>query len=193
MKLMTMAVVTAFAAAGVRADTPGKSGSNTVTVYLQWETPVPYFVRVRGLEVASGMFAEIGVRIDWRLEAPTGGQAQREQAILIRIIAAGTRNLLGRARPIEGTTITVFYGSMKWAERIRELAPIYFAHVLVHEITHNLQGLARHSETGVMKELWSLTDLHNMTWKPLPFEPEDVEWIHKGLASRARRLAAKQR
>ena len=58
------------------------------------------------------------------------------------------------------------------------------AHVLVHEITHILEGVNWHSEVGVMKAHWTADDLMQMMYKPLPFDPQDVLLIRKGLANR---------
>ncbi len=55
------------------------------------------------------------------------------------------------------------------------------AHELVHEITHILQCLDRHSETGVMKARWTADDYCEMRWKPLTFTPEDIQLIHLGM------------
>jgi len=68
--------------------------------------------------------------------------------------------------------------------------PALLAHVLVHEITHVLEGVDRHSETGVMKALWTEADYVQMRAKPLPFTDWDIQLIHKGLESRGARLAA---
>jgi hypothetical protein len=54
------------------------------------------------------------------------------------------------------------------------------AHVLAHEITHVLQGAARHSESGITKARWTLDDLAEMRVLPLRFTVEDVELIHRG-------------
>jgi hypothetical protein len=58
------------------------------------------------------------------------------------------------------------------------------AHVLAHEITHVLERTDRHSADGVMKAHWNLLDFTKMVWRPLPFAVEDVELIHRGIASR---------
>jgi hypothetical protein len=63
----------------------------------------------------------------------------------------------------------------------RDLEPILLAHVLVHEITHVLQCVDRHSETGVMKARWTTDDYYEMRWKPLEFTSEDVELIRLGM------------
>jgi hypothetical protein len=64
------------------------------------------------------------------------------------------------------------------------------AYVLVHEITHLLQGVARHSATGVMKARWDWHDLAAITTRNLAFEPGDVELIRLGLAKWDGRLLA---
>jgi len=63
--------------------------------------------------------------------------------------------------------------------------------VLVHEITHILQGVDRHSAQGVMKAQWDDNDYSAMAWKPLPFSPIDVELINRGLATRVARTSAR--
>ena len=57
------------------------------------------------------------------------------------------------------------------------------AHVLVHEITHILQGITRHSETGIMKAHWTPEDYEEMQLRPLSFTRKDIELIQIGLAS----------
>jgi len=59
------------------------------------------------------------------------------------------------------------------------------AHVLVHEITHILQGTCRHSDTGIMKARWTHQDYMEMGQKPLSFTEEDLQLIRTGLAKRA--------
>jgi hypothetical protein len=58
------------------------------------------------------------------------------------------------------------------------------AHVMVHEITHLLQGFSRHSATGVMKERWTSGDFGEMRWRELALTPLDIELIYSGLAQR---------
>jgi hypothetical protein len=54
-------------------------------------------------------------------------------------------------------------------------------YVLVHEITHNLQGIARHSKTGIMKPRWTPRDYVDMGVRQLHFERIDIELIYAGL------------
>jgi hypothetical protein len=51
-------------------------------------------------------------------------------------------------------------------------------HVLVHEITHVLQEVPRHSESGMMKARWEGADFARMRHQTLPFAEEDIRLIH---------------
>ena len=68
--------------------------------------------------------------------------------------------------------------------------PHLLAYVLVHEIAHILQGVARHSETGIMKARWTAEDYQQMWLARFTFEPRDIWLIQRGLRSRAERLQA---
>ena len=81
----------------------------------------------------------------------------------------------------EGGLIRVFYDRIA---RIQSLKPsALLAHVLVHEITHVLQGVAWHSHTGVMKARWEAADFERMVRKGLPFTTTDVKLVRRGLAN----------
>jgi hypothetical protein len=58
-------------------------------------------------------------------------------------------------------------------------------HVLAHEIGHILQGVERHSSTGLMKERWDYRDYVEMQRQPLRFTAEDLLLIQQGLKNRA--------
>src|ERR1051325_5459793 len=89
---------------------------------------------------------------------------------------------LAYAFPYEGTRITILYSRLQWAEcHDRLFASRLLAHTLVHEITHNLQAIARHSGTGIMKARWTLDDYNEMALRPLRFEPVDLYLIRLGV------------
>ena len=69
------------------------------------------------------------------------------------------------------------------------LFPMLLAHVLVHEMTHILQGVSRHSETGVMKAHWDESDFGQMRIKALPFTEADIHLIQRGVDGRSRNVA----
>jgi hypothetical protein len=132
--------------------------------------------------LASKMFAEIGVVIDWRHSCGRDG-------ILIRLRMDTPATLkpgaLAYALPYEGRHIEIFYDRISHGKGPMIIS-IVLAHVFVHEITHILEGVARHSDRGIMKARWDSADLFCMRRKPLAFAPEDIELIRLGLAARTR-------
>jgi hypothetical protein len=134
------------------------------------------------------MFSGAGVRIEWRGHAADG--AHLPAGALAVSLEPNTAvqfmpRALALARVYEGVHIAVF------CNRIQRLAPAsamqapLLAHVLVHEITHMLQGIDRHSERGIMKAIWNGLDYATMITTPLPFTTVDIELIRRGLTARA--------
>jgi len=156
-----------------------------VTVYVENDASVPSPLVSRARTIASEMFAGIGVQIDWRAGVPAEPQRLREKAIVVRLTLetpTGFRPTVGAFTiPTEGVHITVLYNRLAWSLAKPGLAPALLAHVLVHEITHILEGVGRHSETGVMQANWTSRDYYEMQTKNLPFTPEDIELINRGL------------
>jgi hypothetical protein len=154
----------------------------TVTVCIESDPHVP--MGTRGW--ASEMFASIGVRIDWHEwnSCPAG-------AISVHLFYAPlnrqTPKNLGFAESHEGTRIVVFLDRVENLNPTR--GPRVLAHVLVHEITHILEGTGRHSATGIMKARWDREDYFAMLRKDLPFAQEDIEMIYDGLGKRQARVA----
>jgi hypothetical protein len=91
------------------------------------------------------------------------------------------------ALPYEGTHIVIFLDRIEASGGPRALHYL-LAHVLVHEITHILEGTCRHSGTGVLKAVFTQTDIGQMEFHPLPFAAEDLELIGQGLRARSARL-----
>ena len=133
--------------------------------------------------LASRMFAKIGVTVDWR----RGGDNCPPQSIIIDMTGKTPDSLkpgsLAVAFPYEGSQILVFQDRILRTTD-RPYIPFVLAHVFVHEITHILQGVPRHSVTGVMKSHWASNDFCVMSWKPLEFEPGDILLIYQGLERR---------
>jgi hypothetical protein len=97
----------------------------------------------------------------------------------------GTFGALAYARPYQniGTCIHVFIDRIR-SGRDPHFANTLLAHVLAHEITHVLEGVARNSDKGIMKAVWSPGDYQQMKFHPLPFAPEDVDLIRDAIAQR---------
>ena len=153
-----------------------------VIVYVHNGADVPEHVTNGAKELASSMFAGIGVTIDWRTGEPSASSPQ--QAIAIRLAKNTPKDekpgALAYAMPREGVHIVVFWDRMEFGLIPTEL----LAHVMVHEITHILEGVSRHSDSGIMRAQWTEHDHKMMRMHPLSFAAEDVELIHLGMAAR---------
>jgi hypothetical protein len=180
MKMMAMMAMAVMMETGARAD--------EVTVYVQGMSAVSATILWRAQSLANEIFAGVGVRIDWRQGEPSRSGSRRERAIVVEMIPKTPAQLkpgaLAYALPYEGVHINVFYDRVQAATE-PELTPNVLAHVLVHEITHILQGTCRHSDTGIMKARWSHTDYMEMGQRPLSFSDTDVQLIRTGVAERA--------
>ena len=160
----------------------------TVNVYLSNSVIVPSQVMLVSENLAAQMFVTAGVRIVWRLGLPADLGSGRDRAVVIRMAEDTPANhlpgALAFALPYQGEHITVFYDRVRHTV-VAPAIPALLAHVLAHEITHILQGIKRHSDSGVMKAHWDGGDYMAMEKKPLSFTDKDVDLIHRGLAVRA--------
>ena len=184
MRIVTMALMAWMAGTAGHAGEPGQE----VTVFLRERAYVHPEVRIPAKALAGRMFAKIGISLDWGKGKPAGESSQ--PLIFIDLVTDTPEDrmpgALAYALPYEGAHITVFF------DRIEKGAypSTVLAHVMVHEITHLLQGICRHSETGVMKARWTGMDFGGMRMTPLPFTREDVDLIYLGLAHRAAKTSA---
>jgi hypothetical protein len=84
-----------------------------------------------------------------------------------------------------GTEIEVYKDRLqRLFDNHRHLAGVAGAgagYVLAHELAHVMQGVARHSESGILKAQWSNNDFEEMITHKLAFTNLDVELIHQGL------------
>ena len=179
MRLMAMVMVIMAAAARTRA--AETSVARNVTVCMN---PGGDLVTVHAAEkMASQIFAEIGVAIQWdRMR-----QCPLKDAILVSLLTetpAGQPLLtLAKAFPYEGTHIMVFFDRVKSTVKPGLVIPL-LAYVLAHEITHILEGTYSHSETGIMKARWDIGDYFQMRRRRLRFSEEDIFLVYEGLGSR---------
>jgi hypothetical protein len=164
-----------------------------VKVYILRNAGVPFPTLLVAQLVAREMFAKAGVNLKFQTGEPKLDAARR--AIVIDMAWHAPERFspsaLAYAQEFEGVHITVFYDrveAMAGGELVQPLAngtlAMLLAHVLVHEITHILEGTDRHSQQGVMKAHWTAEDVARMAKKPLPFDHTDIELIHLGLARR---------
>jgi len=137
--------------------------------------------------MASRMFGAIGVKIEWHDDRRFCG-TPNDQTIAISFSHQTPSDrlpgALAYALPYEGVHIEVFYDRIEdgYGPDVRTTL---LAHVLVHEITHILEGVSQHSDRGIMKAHWDADDRAGMLRIPLSFAPQDVVMIHEGLKARA--------
>lgn len=189
MKITIAITLAAIIGVNTWAAQPSRAAEHKVTVCVE-HTPAAYYLPLAE-RIASKMFAPIGVKLDWRLQhsCPEGDTIQIR--ISVKTSSIAFPGALAHALPYEGVHIVVFYDRIDHSVSSDPRAAVLLAHVLVHEITHVLEGIDRHSETGVMKAHWIQADYVQMRAKPLPFTDRDIQLIHEGIQSRAVRLAAK--
>jgi hypothetical protein len=138
---------------------------------------------------ASTMFLTAGVKLEWHGEVSfCKGNLD---AMVVSLMTSTPKTFhpgaLAYALPYEGVHIQVFYDRI--AQSDPDLAPSLMALVIVHEITHILQNIDRHSASGIMKAVWTSSDYTLMKRGQLRFTALDVVMIHDGFAARAARPA----
>jgi hypothetical protein len=165
-----------------------QNSRRSVTIYIDLHANVPLETLMHAQKLASVMFAKTGVYLNWRMGLPKSHDV--EGAITIEITSITPTfhpGALAYAEPyakqFNGVHIRVFFDRVENSGK-GTLVPVLLAHVLVHEVTHVLEGGDHHSAEGVMKAHWTANDLYRMLDRPLPFEPFDVDLIQRGLASR---------
>lgn len=195
MKLATLTRITRAALFGVLT-VPLADPKDIVNTEL---TPVTVYVHVSfadtGLAptcakgIASRMFAKAAIRVNWRTD--WDGADQTKKPILIDITSNTPERLypgaFAYAQVYEGVHIRIFWDRVREMGGGPNLANTLLAHVMVHEITHILEGIERHSREGVMKAHWTARDVREMACKPLPFDSLDLTLIRSGVTEIRRR------
>jgi hypothetical protein len=139
-------------------------------------------------KLASKIFADIGVETEWAERLHPTNSCQVNAAVVITLSydtsPKDDPRAWAYARPYERKHIVVFWDRVQ--QKVPPArAPVLLAYILVHEITHILQGINRHSKSGVMKAEWDADDFFKMwSGRPLGFTELDVELIHLGLEGR---------
>jgi len=147
-----------------------------------------------GKVLASGIFDQIGVRLVWHSgELPMAKIARRDASVPVFSIRtvehhleSATSGALASARIVgsAGTEIAVYKDRLQsFLADHESLAGVAAGYVLAHELAHVMQGIARHSESGIMKANWSRDDRKAMVSHQLTFTRLDIELIHRGLAA----------
>ena len=179
MKLTAIAVMAAAAA--------GSASARRLTE-IQFTTPVCMETLSGGQEfggariIATGMFSRIGVRLEWHRLSDCPPAAIRISLSLETPSDLKPR-ALAYAMPFDGSRIVVFLDRVR-DEQSRDREPMVLAYVIVHELTHILEGISRHSGTGLMMAHWNVPEYRKMASGEFTFAEEDIDLIHRGLAKR---------
>jgi len=152
--------------------------------------PGSMVILVRAEDMTSRMFKSAGVAVEWRSVGMGACRKPQQTQTIVLDFATTTPTsqypgALAYALPYEGIHIVLMLDRIQKKAAGPAQVPPLLAHVMTHEITHILQGIARHSETGVMKALWDSHDFLQMTKEPLAFTPEDIALIARGVRLRA--------
>ena len=169
-----------------------------VNVQMSSQVAAPPDLLRDGQAAASNIFAGIHVQLIWTGQTQqvlsavagcVGEPATHDLAVEIvpHAPASFSDVALAMALPYadSGVRIVIFYDRVEPLLRGHH-APeaTILGYVLAHEIAHILQGIARHSETGIMRARWTDNDLKQMGIRVLTFTPEDVQLIRRLLAHR---------
>ena len=68
-----------------------------------------------------------------------------------------------------------------------KLAAVLLGHVMAHELGHVLEGISRHSDSGLMKAHWDDHDFDTMLAGPISFSDADIDLIQIGVAGLTKR------
>jgi hypothetical protein len=180
MKLMVVVLTTAgILAAAPRPAAIEPADRSSVTICMNRRGDYKIF---RAQQIASQVFKQIGVRVDWRNEnsaCPPSGNGI-EITYSDQAPASERPGSLAYSMPYQGNKIVLYYDRlMTTASRMAE--PNRLGYVLAHEIAHVLQRIARHSDSGIMKSKWDGRDYAEMRTITLGFSHDDVQLIRQGL------------
>ncbi len=166
-----------------------------VTVHVSTNVNVSPTLLMDSQAATTAIFARIHIHLNWadrrphfskNIPAPSVPSGASDIAVEIVPHAPHSVNnvALAMAMPYtdSGVRILIFY------DRVDPLlaghhAPgaTILAYVLAHEIGHVLEGVARHSDTGIMRARWTDNDLRQMGLGVLSFTTEDVRLIRRHL------------
>src|SRR5262245_12653004 len=131
--------------------------------------------------IAGTIFSGIGVETKWY--GYHNCPAREYKPIMIHLSGQTADSdhpaAFAYALPFEGMHIDVFYDRVQHAVDPGRV-PNLLAHVLVHEITHIIQGTGQHASSGMMKARWDAHDYFQMGRAPLGFSEEDLQLIRSG-------------
>lgn len=165
----------------------GADPSGEVHVFVRGAAQVNLLVLQRAQQQASAMLQSAGIRVVWKSGRPDNTACCHPQVVLEYSVDRTDRSqapdVMAYAFPY-GTGsggINILYHRIVSKRRRPEKL---LAHVIVHEVTHMLQGFGRHADNGIMKAYWTPEDYQQMESAPLAFTADDILFIQIGMAKR---------
>jgi hypothetical protein len=166
---------------------PVLAQETVLSVYLTNTNAVGVGALAAAKSVTTTILRSAGVTVQWRTGLPKNDhdgellQIEFVESVPARFVTGA----MAYATPYRqtGTCIHISYERVL-RRRSRQSAPVLLGYVMAHEIAHILEGVARHSESGVMKPDWGLGDYDQMDRGELRLAPEDIELIRSGMENR---------
>jgi hypothetical protein len=193
---ISAALAAAFCTMTYRLEAGNAPESYQVHLQMRSEVQIQAALLKDGQDAATRIFAGIHVRLAWgepssiKEVVETCGSDAVRQDIAVKIIPHAPASFSGAALAMatpyshSGVRIVIFF------DRVAPLLRGHHApesavlgYVLAHEIGHVLQGVARHSEIGVMRARWLENDFRQMGIGVLTFTNDDVRIIRSRLGA----------
>lgn len=159
------------------------AGTGVTACFIAHGTASTYAAR----RIVTSTFQKAGVGIVWRDPPPAASDVQRGW-LRIELVETTPDEQFPAVLAVSYPRARCSKGITVFLDRIRALAndtnreSALLGYVLVHEMAHVIQGVSRHSPTGVMKGRWTEADRAAIFEGRLGFEDVDVQLMRQGLA-----------
>lgn len=149
-----------------------------VTAYVVSDGPAASWCAQR---LASSILHKAGVTLEWRRQPP----ADLRIELAAQTPEHAHPGALAVSYPYAGRSksVTVFLDRIRALTHGADRESALLAYVFAHEIVHIIQGVDRHSETGVMKVRWTAEDRAAIFTLRLAFAEEDLAILQRGLTA----------
>lgn len=173
MRMERLAVIGCLAL-GVATQARGQE--REVAVGMLNPQAVPCALLAQAQRTAARIYAGVGVKLRWRSRPGTEIWMQFDTSVPPEVYPGA----MGYARPY-GKTETSIHILLDRALGAPNFAGVLLGHVMAHELGHVLEGINRHSDSGLMKARWDQHDLQQMLVTPLSFSSEDTGLVQMGV------------
>lgn len=157
--------------------------AQTIAVYIKDSAAVKPVDLSRAMVKAAELLSAAGVGIEWHRGEPSSRNQDFRPPILVHIVSGipdyPHSGALAFAQAYEGVHLTILYDRV--LQTMPESPQVILGYVLAHEITHLLEGICRHSDSGVMKATWNRADYFKMRRGGFALDGEDIDLIHLGM------------